>query len=156
MPQTTSEHYWAAALVTALVDFGPVLFLLWRVKRGRFRLLKWPLVSAAALFWRVFSFFLLRFYWDVYYRYLYPPWAPWLSASAALLYGAIAWIFWKIALRVPGHSVLNLLHLGCSSGWGQVARPERPASPAGPQTSRTLRGSAGERRSSPRSRRTAS
>lgn len=111
----TSQLYWIAALVTALMDIGLVALLVWRVKPTRFRQLKWPLVIVSTIFWIALWYVVMwdAFIWETSFRHVFQPWQRWAWPPVyGLISGGVAWLFWWLALRLPGNPVLYFLLLG--------------------------------------------
>jgi hypothetical protein len=107
--QLTSETFWQSALVTSLIDAVVVSILAWRIKRDRFRQLRWPLVATAAVFWSVFGLVLYQVFWDSYYRHFA---AGWLRGGGILIITIpmgvlLALLFHWAALRLPGNPVVS-------------------------------------------------
>jgi len=112
--QVTSELFWAATLVAALVDVGLVVPLAWHIKPNRFRQLKWPLALAATLvFGLLWTWAMWGAAWELAMRYLFPTWARGaVPPTYGLLYGAVGLGIWWLALRLAGNPVLSFLLLG--------------------------------------------
>lgn len=110
----TSELFWASALVIAIVAAGFVLLLAWRVPPHRFRQLKWVLTGVAIIFWSsLWTYALWGYWWELAYRYVFPTWARWVVPPAyGLLFGAVTLLTWWLALRLPGHPIVNFSLLG--------------------------------------------
>jgi hypothetical protein len=115
MAQVTSELYWIAASVTAIIDVVFVTVLAWRIRPERFHHMKNFLAGSAILFWGGLwtSVMTSRFIWETCYQYIFPPSARWIMPPVmALLDGVLALSFWWLALRLPGNPVVNLVLLG--------------------------------------------
>jgi len=110
----TSELFWVSALVTALIDVGLVLLLVWQIKPIRFRQLKWPVAGASLVFWSaMWAWAMWGSFWDLAYRYIFPDWARWVvPPSYGLLFGAVGLGIWWLAIRLPGNAVVNYCLLG--------------------------------------------
>ena len=99
----TSDLFWKATLITALID-APLLICVGRwVRLDLFRRLKWRLAGAAAvvyaLLWGVFA---SVYFWDSVYHAVFPAWSRWaLPWVYGLLFGALALLFWRIAVALP-------------------------------------------------------
>lgn len=109
-----SSQFWLSAALMAIVAVIFLLILTWRIKPARFRELRWTLVGTAAIVWSGFAVFLVLAFWDSFYRYFYP---GWLHSGGVLLfvppvYGALAWVFHWLALRLPGNPIVNFSLLG--------------------------------------------
>lgn len=100
-----SELYWAAALVTALVDSFFVFLLMRRIDRTRFRRLKIPLVVVAALAWCGIYTSAVWSFWDTCYGFIFPDWVRGFVIFYGLLMGGVAYIFWWLALKIPGNVI---------------------------------------------------
>jgi len=104
---------WLGALIFALLDFAFVAFLAWRIKPDTFKRLKWNLLVTTAAFWFVLWTSMSYFFWDPVYHYVFPEWARWFIPPVyGLLFGAVALLFWWLALRLPGHGLINFCILG--------------------------------------------
>ena len=113
--QATSQLYWIAALIAALMDIAFVALLAWRIKLARFRRLKWPLVIAAGAFWLgLWSWAMWDpFVWETCYQYVFPAWVrPFWPFAFCLMNGGLALLFWWLARRIPGNPVVYLVLLG--------------------------------------------
>jgi hypothetical protein len=119
--QATSQLYWIAALIAALIDIAFVALLAWRIKLARFRRLKWPLVIAAGAFWlSLWSWAMWDpFVWETCYQYVFPAWVrPFWPFAFCLMNGGLALLFWWLARRIPGNPVLYFLLLGGLESFG--------------------------------------
>ena len=113
--QATSQLYWIAALVAALMDIAFVALLAWRIKPARFRQLQWPLFIVSTLFWTILWYVVMwnAFVWETSFRHVFQPWQRWAWPPVfGLISGGVAWLFWRLSLRLPGNSVLYFLLLG--------------------------------------------
>ncbi|MGZ6346105.1 MAG: hypothetical protein ACXWNC_00855 [Anaerolineales bacterium] len=95
------------SVIIALVDVAFVLLLTWRIKRSRFRDLKWTLVGTAAIFWSIFGIFLVSVFWDTFYYSFFPGWFHFggILIFVPILYGLFALVFYWLALHVPGNPI---------------------------------------------------
>jgi hypothetical protein len=112
MEPVTIDDIWRSAFFTALFDIVLIAALLWRLKSTRLRALGRPIAIAAGLFWGVFATWLLFMFWDDYYRFFFPVWAPWVAPLDSLFYAAVGVLLWWLACKLPGNPVLNFLLLG--------------------------------------------
>jgi hypothetical protein len=55
-------------------------------------------------------------FWDLYYQYIYPSWARWLTPLDIILYGVIGFGIWWLASNIPGPVVLWFILLGGLEG----------------------------------------
>jgi len=113
--QATSQLYWLAALVTALMDIGFVALLAWRVKPARFRQLKWPLIIISTIFWIALWYAVMwdAFIWETSFRHVFQPWQRWAWPPAyGFISSGVTWLFWWLSLRLPGNPALYFLLLG--------------------------------------------
>jgi hypothetical protein len=111
----TSQLYWVAALVAALIDIAFVALLVWRIKPAFFRQLKWKFVIVAGLFWLGLWSWVMwdPFFWETCYQYIFPAWIrPLWPPLYGLVACAVALFFWWLSLRIPIHPVLSLILLG--------------------------------------------
>jgi hypothetical protein len=96
----TDAVFWWGALIVALVDAAWMALLARRVKAGVFPGLKRWLVLVAALFWAGLWWWVLTNFWDIVYGYFFPAeLRGWLPLLYGLLFAAIAWLLWLIAVR---------------------------------------------------------
>jgi hypothetical protein len=118
--KVTTEILWRATLIFAPIDAVFLALLVWRIDNRAFRSLKPTLIAVTAIFW--FAMWLVMTagrFWDSVYSYVFPGWARWLIPPAyGLLFGGVAWLFWHLAQRMPGRSVLNYCFLG--GLWGSL------------------------------------
>ncbi len=118
--KVTTEVLWHATLIFAPIDAVFVSILAWRVDRTAFSAFKKMLIVTTAIFW--FTMWLVMtsgMFWDSVYHYVFPSWARWcIPPFYGLLFGAVAWLFWHLALRIPGRSVVNYCLLG--GLWGAL------------------------------------
>jgi hypothetical protein len=117
--EVTSEMLWQGTLLFALIDLGFVPLLAWRIKRTRFRQLKWALVIATAIVWSMIWMWALNNFWDSVYRHFFPDWTrPFLPLFFGLLYAVVALVFWWGALRFSGNPVVGFCLFG--GLWGMA------------------------------------
>jgi len=115
MAQATSELYWIATFVTAIIDVIFVSLLAWHIRSKRFHHFRNFLAGSAIIFWACLwtSVMKSNFIWETCYQFIFPPWARWIMPPAmALLDGGLALLFWWLALHLPGNPVVNLVLLG--------------------------------------------
>lgn len=108
----TTEDYGMGTVVASLMAVVIVFLLAWRVEPSQFGQRGWAVAGASAIFWSIFSTAMLWILWDVYYRHIFSGWARWLAPLNALLYGAIGFVLWWLALRLPGNAIVNFCLLG--------------------------------------------
>jgi hypothetical protein len=101
-----SQFYWMSALVAALVDTVFVFFLVRWIDRARFQRLKIPLIVVASLVWCGIYTSGVWGFWDMCYSFVFPDWVRWFVIFFGLLMGGLAYIFWWLALKIPGNAVL--------------------------------------------------
>ncbi len=99
-------------LVLALIDAGIVYWLFRHVPRTRFHALKWPLVAASGIFWGLFCVILLWVFWESYYQSFEPDWARWAAPVGGIEYALAGLLFWWLAHKLPGPSVITFIVLG--------------------------------------------
>jgi hypothetical protein len=139
----TTDLLYKGALAFALMDAVCIPLLVWRVREDSFRRLKWALIISAALVWWGIWSWAIGDFWETVYSYVFPPWAQtWTPWIAFVIAGAFAFGLWALALRLKGNSALIFLLLGGVLGslthiWavyrGIVAKPPflQGASPLG-------------------------
>lgn len=118
--KVTSEILWRGAFIFALVDIVFVTVLVRLIKPARFRQIKWTLaVTMAIFFTAVWGILASYYFWEPVYHYFFPEWARWLVPPVyGLLFGAVGFAFWWLALRLPGNAVISFCLLGGS--WGMI------------------------------------
>ena len=113
----TSTVYWNSALIFAGIDLVLVSLLLWRVRAGRFRQIKWEIGAISGLFWVIYAAVLVLSFWDGYYEFIRPAWGRWATPLMALpLYAALGLGFWWLAQRLPGPPVAGFTLLAAVEG----------------------------------------
>ncbi len=105
----TSAVLWRGVLIAAPIDIAFVCLLVWRIKAATFRRLQWPIAGTMAVFfaalWAVVACYL---FWNSIYHYFFPAWSRWLLPLAyGLGFGCAGLMSWWLALRLPGHAVVN-------------------------------------------------
>jgi hypothetical protein len=110
----TTHLFRLATLVTATLDIGLVLLLVWRVEPARFRRLKWPLAVVAFIFWgSVWTYAMWGDWWGLAYRYIFPEWMRWVGPLVyAVLSSGVCLGGWWLAQRIPWNAVVNYCVLG--------------------------------------------
>jgi hypothetical protein len=139
----TTELLYKSTLVFALMDTIYVPLLVWRVREESFRRLRWNLVVAAAVIWFGIWSWAIGNFWETVYSYVFPTWAqtwvPWIAFFSA---GAVAFLFWTLAIHsrlkpVPVYCLLSGILGSLTHAWavtrGIVTRPPvlQGASPLG-------------------------
>lgn len=94
----------AAVLIIPLLRVAPADLLM---QSG------WLVIGSASLFWGCLSLLAFRYFWELYYRYIYPDWLRKFGATNFLLYGVIAWI---LCWLVPQDSRTPILLFLCLGG----------------------------------------
>ncbi len=110
--KATSDLYWMSAIITALIDSVFVTLLAWRIRRLRFRQLPVMLIIVSAIFWSLLLTTAAWAFWDSCYGYIFPNWVRWLVPIYGFFLGGVALLFWWLALRLPGNSIVNFCILG--------------------------------------------
>ena len=117
--KVTTEILWQGALIFALIDVVFVAVLARLTKPESLRQLKWTLVATTGIFWCIVWTLMNSVFWEPVYHYVFPEWARWIIPPAyGVLFAAVGWLFWWLALRAPGNPVMNLCLLG--GLWGMV------------------------------------
>ncbi len=118
--KVTTEVLWKATMIFAPIDGVFLSVLAWRIDDDAFRSCKRVLVATTAIFW--FAMWLVMtsgMFWESVYHYVFPAWARWLIPPGyGLLFGAVAWLFWQLAVRIPGRTVVTYCLLG--GLWGAL------------------------------------
>jgi len=125
----TDQIFWAATLLTALVDAAIVFLIARRLTAARLARMKWPLaVAAFVIFGALWTSLASGRYWEECYKYLFPAWSRWgLPLYVGLLFGAEGFLFAWLAPKIPGNAVVNFFVLGGLSSlpghlWGIYGR----------------------------------
>lgn len=112
----TNHDIWVSTLIFLGLDILSLLPLL-LFTRSR---LPHPFVRyigiASAGFWGLFAMVAIFGFWDLYYQYIYPSWARWLTPLDIILYGVIGFGIWWLASNIPGPVVLWFILLGGLEG----------------------------------------
>jgi hypothetical protein len=117
--KVTSEILWQGALIFALIDLGFVSLLAWRIKRTRFRQLKWALVIATAVFWSLLWAWVLDWGWGPVYSYVFPDWIrAWLPLLQGLHFAVTGLVFCSSSCSTGASSSALLGYCG-AAGNGQ-------------------------------------
>jgi len=118
--KVTTEILWKATMIFVPIDAVFVSILALRIDERAFRSFKRTLIVVTAIFW--FAMWLVMtsgLFWDSVYHYVFPAWARWfIPPLYGLLFGGVAWLFWHLALRIPGRGVVNYCLLG--GLWGAL------------------------------------
>jgi len=103
----TSEIFWQSAVAAALLDAGLMVLLLRLISPERFFQLPRPLIVSAGIFWGILGIFVVRSFWDGYYRYFYPEWMHgWgIVVFAPSIGMVLAVLFCWIAFRFRGRPI---------------------------------------------------
>jgi hypothetical protein len=109
-----SNQLWTDSIIAFLIDAVFILFLAWRIKRNRFRELKWVLAGTAAVLWSIFGILLVSAFWEMFYQYFYPGWmrSGGILLFVPLVFGLLALAFHWCSLHLPGNPILNFCLLG--------------------------------------------
>lgn len=117
--KVTTEILWRGALIFALIDAVLVGFLVRRITPVWLRQLKWTIVATTGVVWCVIWILMACFFWERVYHYVFPEWARWVIPPVyGVLFAAVGWLFYSLALRLPGNPVVNLCLLG--GLWGMI------------------------------------
>ena len=116
--KVTTEILWRATLIFAPIDALFVSLLARHIDAQAFRAFKRALIVTTAIFW--FAMWMVMtsgIFWESVYHYVFPAWARrFIPPAYGLLFGGAAWLFWRLAQRIPGRSVVNYCLLG--GMWG--------------------------------------
>ena len=111
--QITTSMLYQGALLFALLDALIIPLLVWRVRKNRFRQVRWALVAIAGIFWLGIWRWATINFWETVYQYVFPDWArsllPWFFG---LLMAGIGLILWGSAQRFKFHPVIGYCLLG--------------------------------------------
>jgi hypothetical protein len=130
----TTELFWSAAAVVAVVDVGLILLARWLVTPERFRQMKWPLTLASGVFFFTVWATVLGWGWDWFYRYIFPPWGRYLPPVFGVGYAVCGLGMWWLAQKIRGHPAVFWCLLGGLEGllshiwaiWGLGAASKPP------------------------------
>ncbi len=115
----TTDVLWLGTLIFAGIDAVFIPILAWRINPALFRRIKWALGITTAIFWSSLWTWGLVNFWDSVYRYVFPSWAHWIIPPIfGLLYAAISFLFWWLALRLRGNAVVTFCLFG--GLWGLI------------------------------------
>ncbi len=116
----TTGVLWKATLIFAPIDAAWVLLLARRVDARALRSLRRPLLATTGVFWLLLWLVMTSgVYWEAVYHYVFPAWARWFIPPVyGLLFVGVAWLFWFLALRLPGRAVVAYCLLG--GLWGSL------------------------------------
>lgn len=112
----TSRHVWLSTWLCGGVSLLLLVPLLLIFEDEAFCRSALPAAGASAVFWGIVAVFAVRRFWELYYVYFYPRWIRWLVPLDLVLYGAIGFGLWWLALRLPGPVVLSFVLLGGIEG----------------------------------------
>ncbi len=110
--QATSQIYWIAALVAALIDIVLVGGLLRWLKEDTFRQLQPSLMIIAMIFWSTLYTWAANTFWKGCYQHVLPVWALRVVFPFGLLVGVLGFFFWWLSLRLPGRPLFWFIFLG--------------------------------------------
>jgi hypothetical protein len=112
--KVTTQILWEGALIFAPIDIVFVLILRRKIQTEMFRQFKWELVITTGIFWfLLFGILMSWIFWEPVYHYVFPSWARWLIPPAyGLLFAALGYLYWWLALRLPGNPVITWCLLG--------------------------------------------
>jgi hypothetical protein len=118
--KVTTEILWKATWVLVPIDAVFLSILAWRVNSRTFRSFMRTLVVTTTIFWfAIWKAMTSGALWHSVYHYVFPEWARWFIPPVyGLSFGCVAWLFWHIALRLPGRSVVSYCLLG--GLWGAL------------------------------------
>jgi hypothetical protein len=109
----TTDLLYKGALFFALMDAVYILLLMRLVSEDSFRRLTWALVISAALIWWGIWSWAISSFWETVYSYVFPPWAqawtPWIAFAGA---GAVAFGLWLLTVQLNRQLVLTFCLLG--------------------------------------------
>lgn len=114
-PATTSELYWLSAGMLTLVDLTAIYCLSQCIPAARFRKVSFEISLVSLLFWGgLWSALMANDYvWEWCYCYVFSQTERWLMPPLmALLYSALSYGMWKIAMRLPFQPVITFSVLG--------------------------------------------
>ena len=112
----TPQDAWTSALIFGAVGIALLIPLAFLFRAPQFQRAAWALTVASALLWGVLAAVAMLFFWEFYYRYIYPGWGRWLAPLDLLLYAAIGLGMWWLASRIPGSLVVWFALLGGLEG----------------------------------------
>ena len=113
--QATSQFYWTAALVAALIDVFLLGWLFRQFKSDTYCQLQPSMTVISMLFWSALYVLVINAFWDSCYQFFFPDWVLKIVFPFGLLVGLLGLPFWWISLRLPGNplwwfTVLGGLH----------------------------------------------
>jgi hypothetical protein len=115
----TTQDIWFSTMIMIVADAIIVVPLLLASRNIDPAKLTRPVTGVSAVFWGVLAIGLIFGFWDFYYQYLFPEWIRWVTPLDILLYGAIGFGMWWLAMKLPGSAVLWFVFLGGIEGIGE-------------------------------------
>ena len=112
----TPQDAWTSAWIFGVAGIILLIPLAFLFRAPQFQRSAWTLTIASALFWGVLAAVAMIFFWEFYYRYIYPGWGRWLVLLDFLLYAALGIGMWWLASRMPGSPVIWFALLGGLEG----------------------------------------
>jgi hypothetical protein len=71
---------------------------------------------ASGLFWGILSLLAFRYFWGIYYRYMYPRWLRRMAPLNIVLYGLLGLTMWLLARQFTTFRMAIFLILGGFEG----------------------------------------
>ncbi len=112
----TTQDVWGSTVAFALAGLLLLIPLVLVSHNDDFQRSALPIALTSAIVWGVFAIVAFWLDWDIYYQYIYPPWARWLAFASALFYGLIALGMWRLANLLPVSAILWFVILGGLEG----------------------------------------
>jgi hypothetical protein len=103
----SSEIFWTSAALAASIDAAWLYLLPRLIHPERFFQLRLPLILGAGVFWGGMGVFVVRSFWEGYFRYFYP---GWMHGWGIVLFGpsigvVLAVLFFWIARHFPNRPI---------------------------------------------------
>jgi hypothetical protein len=112
----TDRDVWLSTLIFGVIGILLTLPLVSFFSDERFMNAARSTALGSATLWGLMSLILMGRYWDIYYHYIYPDWMRSIRLSNVLLYAAIGWGMWQLALVLEDQAVLVFCVLGGLEG----------------------------------------
>lgn len=90
----TAQDLKLSTLIFSLLAIIITIPLHFIFENDLFRIALLPITIASAVFWGIVSTIFIFGYWDLYYRYFYPPWIRPLAPLSLILYSSFGLGLW--------------------------------------------------------------
>ncbi len=115
----TNADVWRSTLLFGVLGMVPLALITLLTPKSAYSRAGIPAVIASAGFWFAASLIAAIYFWEIYYQYIFPGWLRILLPFNLILYGAIGYLLWFIAVRLPFHPAVGFAILGGLEGVGE-------------------------------------